>query len=301
MSTRTRQRIGYSTLALLAVGLIAAIVATNVWLRGVRLDLTANGLYTLGEGTHAVLDDIDEPINLYFFFSNEATTTLPTLRAYATRVRETLEEFAANAPEGRLVLHVVDPLPFSEDEDRAEQYGLQAADIGPAGEAVYFGLAGSNSIGKTDIIPFFQPDPRKEAFLEYDLARLVYNLATPDKVVVGLLTSAPIGGGLDPATQQPSPAWAVVEQARQLLEVRSLPPTLLKVDDDVDVLWIVHPAMLDETTLYAIDQFVMRGGRALIFVDPLAEILAGAGADPRASALTRSRIGRISSAAACLR
>ena len=280
MSTRTRQRIGYSTLALLAVGLIAAIVATNVWLRGVRLDLTANGLYTLGEGTHAVLDDIDEPINLYFFFSNEATTTLPTLRAYATRVRETLEEFAANAPEGRLVLHVVDPLPFSEDEDRAEQYGLQAADIGPAGEAVYFGLAGSNSIGKTDIIPFFQPDPRKEAFLEYDLARLVYNLATPDKVVVGLLTSAPIGGGLDPATQQPSPAWAVVEQARQLLEVRSLPPTLLKVDDDVDVLWIVHPAMLDETTLYAIDQFVMRGGRALIFVDPLAEILAGAGADP---------------------
>jgi len=280
MSTRTRQRIGYSTLGLLAVAFIAAIVATNVWLRGVRLDLTDNGLYTLGEGTHAVLDGIEEPVNLYFFFSNEATTTLPTLRAYANRVRETLEEFAANAPEGRLVLHVVDPLPFSEDEDRAEQYGLQAANIGPAGEAVYFGLAGSNSVGTTDTIPFFQPDPRKEAFLEYDLARLVYNLANPEKVVVGLLTSAPIGGGLDPATQQPSPAWAIVEQARQLLEVRSLPATLLKVDDDVDVLWVVHPAMQDDTTLYAIDQFIMRGGRALIFVDPLAEILGGTGADP---------------------
>jgi ABC-type uncharacterized transport system involved in gliding motility auxiliary subunit len=280
MSTRTRQRIGYSTLGLLAIAFIVAVVATNVWLRGLRLDLTENGLYTLGEGTHAVLDDIQEPINLYFFFSNEATTTLPTLRAYANRVRETLEEFAANAPEGRLVLHVVDPLPFSEDEDRAEQYGLQTASIGAAGESVYFGLAGSNSVGTTDVIPFFQPDPRKEAFLEYDLARLVYNLAHPEKVVVGLLTSAPIGGGFDPTTQQPSPAWAVVEQARQLLEVRSLPASLIKVDDDVDVLWIVHPTMLEDSTLYAIDQFIMRGGRALIFVDPLAEVLGGAGADP---------------------
>jgi len=136
MSTRTRQRIGYSTLALLAVAFIAAVVVTNVWLRGLRLDLTENGLYTLGDGSQAVLDGIEEPINLYFFFSNEATTTLPTLRSYANRVRETLEEFAANAPEGRLVLHVVDPLPFSEDEDRAEQFGLQAANVGTAGEAV---------------------------------------------------------------------------------------------------------------------------------------------------------------------
>src|SRR5690606_8062360 len=119
MSTRTRQQIGYSTLVLLAAAFIVAVVATNVWLRGLRLDLTENGLYTLGEGTHAVLNDIKEPINLYFFFSNEATERLPTLRAYAGRVRETLEEFAANAPDGKLVLHVVDPLPFSEDEDRA--------------------------------------------------------------------------------------------------------------------------------------------------------------------------------------
>jgi ABC-type uncharacterized transport system involved in gliding motility auxiliary subunit len=274
MSTRTRQKIGYLTLGLIALAFIAAVVVTNIWLRGLRLDLTENGLYTLGDGTHAVLEGIEEPVNLYFFFSNEATRTLPTLRAYANRVRETLEELAANAPEGKLVLHVVDPLPFSEDEDRAEQYGLQAANIGPAGEGVYFGLAGSNSVGKTDIIPFFQPDPRKEAFLEYDLAKLVYNLANTDKTVVGLLTTAPIGGGFDPVTQQPSQPWVVVEQARQLLEVRNLEPTTLKIDDDVDVLWVVHPQMLAESTLYAIDQFIMRGGRAMIFVDPLAEILA---------------------------
>ena len=163
-----------------------------------------------------------------------------------------------------------------EDEDRAEQFGLQAANIGAAGgENVYFGLAGSNSIGKTDTIAFF--DPRKEMFLEYDLARLVYNLSNTKKTVVGLLTSAPIGGGFDPVTQQPSQPWVVVEQARKLFDIRTLPASVLKIDDDVNVLWIVHPTMLDESTQYAIDQFVMRGGRALIFVDPLAEILASQG------------------------
>jgi ABC-type uncharacterized transport system involved in gliding motility auxiliary subunit len=276
MSTPTRKKLGYTTLALLLAGFVVAVVASNLWLRGMRIDLTENKLYTLGEGTQAVLDAIEEPVNLYFFFSNEATEQLPTLRAYATRVREMLEELAANAPEGKLVLNVIDPLPFSEEEDRAEQFGLQAANVGPGGEAVYFGLAGSNSVGATDTIPFFQPDPRKEAFLEYDLARLIYNLATTDKAVVGLLTAAPIGGGFNPQTQQPSQPWVVVDQAKQLLEVRTLPASVVAIDSDVDVLWIVHPQMLDDGTLYAIDQFVMRGGRALIFVDPVAEILAGA-------------------------
>jgi len=276
MSTPIRKKLGATTLVLLIAAFVVAVVASNAWLRGVRVDLTENNLYTLGDGTQAVLDEIEEPINLYFFFSNEATQALPTLRTYATRVREMLEELAANAPDDKLVLHVVDPLPFSEEEDRAEQLGLQAANVGPGGEAVYFGLAGTNSVGATDRIPFFQPDPRKEALLEYDLARLIYNLASTDKSVVGLLTSAPVSGGFNPQTQQPTEPWVVVEQAQQLLEVRTLPASVLRIDDDIDVLWIVHPAMLDDATLNAIDQFVMRGGRALIFVDPNAEILAGA-------------------------
>src|SRR5688572_12224989 len=276
MSAASRKTYGYATLALIALAFVVAIVASNSWLRGVRVDLTENDLYTLGEGTQAVLDGIEEPINLYLFFSDEATAALPTLRAYAARVREMLEEFAANAPDGKLVLNVVDPQPFSEEEDRAEQFGLQAANVGQAGEAVYFGLAGSNSVGDVDRIPFFQPEPRKEAFLEYDLARLIYNLATTDKTVVGLLTAAPISGGIDPQTQQPSQPWVVVDQAKQLVELRTLPASVLTIEPDVDVLWIVHPQMFDDGTLYAIDQFIMRGGRALIFVDPAAEILPGA-------------------------
>jgi ABC-type uncharacterized transport system involved in gliding motility auxiliary subunit len=291
MSTLTRQRIGYSTLAVLFAALIVAVIASNVWLRGARLDLTANSLYTLGKGTKAVLKDIKEPIDLYFFFSNESTKNFQQLRSYANRVREMLEEFAANTPDGRLVLHVVDPVQFSEDEDRAEQFGLQAANVGAGGESVYFGLAGSNSIGKTDTIPFF--DSRKETFLEYDLARLVYNLSNTKKTVVGLLTSAPIGGGFDPLTQQPSQPWVVVEQARKLFEVRTLSPNVLKIDDDVNVLWVVHPTMLEDATLYAIDQFVMRGGRALIFVDPLAEILAGGGQEGPGAAQATSSLDKL--------
>ena len=272
MGPTTRKRFGYSTLALLFAALIVAIVLSNTWVRGIRIDLTENNLYTLGEGTRAVLRDIDEPVNLYLFFSDEATQSVPRLREYETRVREMLEEFVAYAPDGKLVLNVADPVPFSEEEDRAEQLGIQAGDAG-TGQSVYFGLAGTNSVGTTERIPVF--DPRKEAFLEYDLARLVYKLAATDKPVVALLTSAPVTGGFDPQTQQPTPAWVAVEQAQQLLEVRTLPASVLKIDDDVDVLWVVHPQNLDDTTLYAIDQFVMRGGRALIFVDPNAEALGG--------------------------
>ena len=276
MSTRARQRIGYSTLVLMLLAFIVAVMASNVLLRGWRIDLTNNQLYTLSAGTRKVLQKIDEPINLYLFFSNQETQGLPALRAYATRVTETLQEFAANA-KGKLVLHVVDPIPFSEDEDRAEQFGLQPAMVGD--KNVYFGVAGSNSVGTTDTIPFFDPEPSKEAFLEYDLARLVYNLANPKKTVVGLLSGAPIGGSFDPQTQQPTQPWTIVEQARELFELRMLPESTLKIDDDINVLWIVHPAMVDDATQYAIDQFVMRGGRALIFVDPMAEILA-AGQEP---------------------
>ncbi|HUO67786.1 MAG TPA: Gldg family protein [Gammaproteobacteria bacterium] len=272
MSTRVRQRIGYSTLVLMLLAFIVAVMASNVLLRGWRIDLTKNQLYTLSPGTRNVLQKIDEPINLYLFFSNQETQGLPAVRAYATRVTETLQEFAAKAPKGKLVLHVVDPIPFSEDEDRAEQFGLQAAMVGD--KNIYFGLAGSNSVGTTDTIPFFDPEPSKEAFLEYDLARLVYNLANPKKTVIGLLSGAPIGGSFDPQTQQPTQPWVIVEQARQVFDLRMVPESTLKIDDDINVLWVVHPAMLDDATQYAIDQFVMRGGHALIFVDPMAEILA---------------------------
>ena len=269
MTTRQQRRVGLTSLGLLGLTFVAALIASNTLLRGMRIDLTENNLYTISAGTRELLETIDEPINLYFFFSDQETANVPFLRGYATRVRETLEEFARVAG-GRLIVHVIDPVPFSEEEDRAAQFGLESISLGSLGQSIYFGLAGTNSIGDEDTIAFLQPE--KETFLEYDLAKLIYNLANLDKTVVGLLAGVSMSAGFDPQTQQITEPWVITTQARQFFDLRELTPGVAQIDADVGVLWVVHPKTLDETTLYAIDQFILGGGRALIFVDPFAEI-----------------------------
>jgi len=281
MTTQQQRKIGLTALLLLGLGFVAAQVASNTLLRGMRIDLTENNLFTISPGTRRVLQGIDEPINLYFFFSDRDTSDIPFLRSYAVRVREMLEEFVAQS-NGKLVLQVIDPLPFSEDEDRATQFGLQPVNLGALGESIFFGLAGTNSVGGEQTIGFFQPD--KEAFLEYDLARLVYSLAHPEKPVVGLLSGVSMTAGFDPQLQRVTEPWVITTQARQLFEIRNLTPGLTAIDPEIDILWLVHPQNLDPATLYAIDQFIMRGGRALIFVDPFAEIDMAAN-DPQSMAM----------------
>ncbi len=269
MATQQHRKVGLMSLGLLALTFITALIAGNTLLRGVRIDLTENDLFTISPGTRDLLESINEPINIYFFFSDEETADIPFLRGYATRVRETLEEFARVAGD-RLVVNVIDPAPFSEDEDRASQFGLQAISLGLLGQSVYFGIAGTNSVGDEDTIGFLQPE--KETFLEYDLAKLIYNLSNPNKTVVGLLSGVSMNAGFDPQTQQMTDPWVIMNQARQVFDIRELTPGLTKIADDIGVLWIVHPRELTQATLYAIDQFILGGGRALIFVDPFAEI-----------------------------
>lgn len=269
MSNQPQRKLAAVALSLLALGFIAAVMINNSLFRGARLDLTEHRLYTLSSGTRNILGNIEEPINFYFFFSDEATADIPGLRTYAVRVREVLDEFAA-ASNGKLVVSEVDPLPFSEDEDRADQYGLQRIALGGLGDGIYLGLAATNSVGEQEIVPFFQPD--REPFLEYDLAKLVSTLANPNKIIVGLLSEVPMTVGFDPQTQAMREPWVVVSQAQQLFELRSLEANTSRVDADVDILWIVHPQALGDATLYAIDQFILGGGKTLIFVDPLAEI-----------------------------
>ena len=268
MSTRRKQTMGISALVVLGVLFIALTMLANTALRGMQVDLTENDLYTISKGTENILDKIDEPINLYFYFSNEAAANEPALRSYAQRVQELLEEFAVHS-HGKLSLKVIDPVAFSEAEDDAARFGLQGVPVGQTGDTIYFGLAGTNATDKQEVIAFF--DPNKEAFLEYDVARLVYSLSNPKHPVVGLLSTLPMSGGFDFQTQQTRDSWAIVEEMQQLFEVRSLDPSIKRIDDDVNVLMIVHPKNLSDATLYAIDQFVLRGGKAFVFVDPHAE------------------------------
>ena len=269
MKAKRWQRTGFGIGGLLALAVIflGVVMLSNLALRGMRLDLTQNRLYTLSPGTKQVLAELKEPINLYFYFSRDAAAKQsPLIMPYAARVREFLEEVTARAG-GKIRLQVVDPQPFSEDEDRAAEAGLQPLQAGDGtGGSLYFGLAGTNSTDGRSVIPGFTPD--REEFLEYDVAKLIQELASPKKPVIGLMSSLPMQGQYNPMTGQMGDTWPILSQLEQLFTLRTLTTDLDHVDKDVDVLMIVHPKNLAPKTLYAIDQFVMRGGKVLLFVDP---------------------------------
>jgi ABC-type uncharacterized transport system involved in gliding motility auxiliary subunit len=261
-----RSTLGGGALVALALLFIGLTVLFNHTLRGWRLDLTQNRLYTTAAGTDRILASIKEPINLYFFYSEKTAQQLPQLKSYGTRVREFLEELSARS-NGKLHLHVIDPQPFSEEEDRAAELGVRAAPLG--GGQFYFGLAGTNSTDGHAAIEFF--DPNKEQFLEYDVVKLVYQLANPKKPVLAWLSSLPMDASYDPQGGGMRPAWVVYSEAKQLFDVRPLSPTAAKIDPDTNVLVLVHPKNLSPATEFAIDQYALRGGHILLFVDPLAD------------------------------
>jgi ABC-type uncharacterized transport system involved in gliding motility auxiliary subunit len=260
-----RTGFGVGGLVALAVLFLGVVMLSNIGLRGMRVDLTQNRLYTLSPGTKEVLADLKEPINLYFYFSREAAAKqAPLVMPYANRVREFLEELA-NRSNGKIHLRVVDPQPFSDDEDRAGEYGLQSLQAG-GGDNLYFGLTGTNSTDGRASIPSFQAD--REEFLEYDVAKLINELGTPKKPVIGLMSTLGLQGQFNPMTGQMGEPWPIVTQLQDLFTMRNLTADVDHIDKDVDVLMLVHPKALPPKTLYAIDQFVLRGGRVLLFLDP---------------------------------
>ena len=263
-----RRTVPAFALPLLALVFVALIALSSYALRGVRLDLTEHKLYTLSAGTRHILDRNKEPVKLRLFYSEKAAQKLPQFRVYAQRVRELLDEVAARS-HGKITLEVIDPEPFSEAEDKATSYGLQAVPLNTTGDTLYFGLVGTNSTDGETAMPFIQPD--KEQFLEYDLAKLISTLTIDKKPVLAVLSGLPTGPGSDPVTGQPSLGWVVDRQLSQLFEMRRLQADPSSIGEDVDLLLLIHPKSLPDDTLYAIDQYVLRGGHLLVFVDPIGE------------------------------
>ena len=262
------------------LGLLCAFVlfvAVNVLARaeltGYRIDFTHDKLFTLSRGTHAVIGRIDEPITVRFYFSSALGKEIPALAKYAQRVRDMLGEYAAIA-NGKIRLEVYDPVAFTDAEDQAVAAGLHGIPLDRTGEQVYFGMSAVNATDDEETIAFFSPD--REQFLEYDLSKAIQSLAAPKRKMIGIMSPLPIQGfpgtlmaRINPRLAQP---WQMLAQLRQLFDLKLVDPaTTTEVPDDVDVLMVVHPADLPQKTLYAIDQFVLRGGRALLFVDPLSE------------------------------
>jgi ABC-type uncharacterized transport system involved in gliding motility auxiliary subunit len=254
------------------LGLVAAFflftLVNNLMLGSVRLDLTENGLYSVSDGTREVIADLEEPVNLYFFFSEKASKDLTALRAYSQRVREMLEEYQLLAG-SKINLHIVDPEPFSEQEDQAAEFGLQSVPVNQAGEALYFGLAGTNALDGQVVLPFFQPD--REAFLEYELTKLIYNLSVVEKPRVALYSELKVEQSVDPRSFQPTPGWVFMDQLKELFQIEKIDELSLSAIGTAELLLLIHPGTLEDAALYAVDQHVMSGGKLIVFVDPLAE------------------------------
>ncbi|MDZ7786596.1 MAG: Gldg family protein [Halofilum sp. (in: g-proteobacteria)] len=259
-------------LALAAVLFVAVVLLADTLARGYRVDLTADELYTVSAETRQVLGGIDEPITLTLYFSHDAAEGVPFVRQYAQRVRELLEEYAAYA-DGRVRLRTVDPKPLTEARDRAAEHGLEPVPAGTTDARIYLGLVGTNSTDGLEVIEFL--DPQRERFLEYDITRLVWSLSHPDKPVVGIMSRLDITESYNPSTGQPRPAWAVVDRLEQVAEVREVETPTDTIDPAIDVLMLVHPHGYDDGTLYAIDQFLTHGGRAAVFLDPVAGTASG--------------------------
>ncbi|HEY7301700.1 MAG TPA: Gldg family protein [Xanthobacteraceae bacterium] len=256
-------RIAAAAALLGAVVFICVNLISAQELRSARIDFTEQHLYSLSDGTRTLLANLKEPLRFRLFMSSELTKQAPQLAAFATRVRSMLDTYVA-AAKGKIVLEVIDPRPFSEDEDRAVAFGIEGLQ-GQNGERLFFGLAATDSTNGRATIASFSPD--RETFLEYDLTRLVSEVGRRGKPVVALLDGIGLGG--NPAMRIPE--QQVLVQMKQFFDVKPLSGEVEKLPEGTRVLMIVHPQNLSQRTLYTVDQWVLNGNAAMIFVDPFAE------------------------------
>jgi ABC-2 type transport system permease protein len=264
----------YALLAVLAlfIAFVAVNVLSNSWFRSWRIDLTEDQLYSLSRGTQQTLDELSEPVELKLYYSRDAARSQPQLQAYAARVREMLQTFQARS-HGRVRFVEVDVEPFSEEEDNAQEAGIEPLRLRDGGDPIYFGLSGANAIDDRVGIPYLAME--REAFLEYEITRVIFELENPARTSVALITSLPIdpAAAADPLGGGQS---TFATEMGRLLDVTKLAPDFTEIPD-VDVLAIIHPGALSAAQLYAIDQFILRKGRAFIALDPASMMSAQTG------------------------
>jgi ABC-type uncharacterized transport system involved in gliding motility auxiliary subunit len=266
-----RKTLAWGAIALAAVLMLSINLLSSLLFKNAKADLTADHLFTISSGTKSVLSKMGEPINMRVYYTRKLGEVAPLYGKYFERVKALLEQYR-DLSNGKLQLTFVEPEAFSDAEDRAVAGGLRGVRLNQDGETGYFGLVATNTTDNETAIEFFSPD--RERFLEYDLTKLINGLANPKKRVVGLIAGIPIDGGApNPMApmRQPPPAWVVMDQIREFFEVKALQPDLKSIPADIDVLMLVQPQGLTADAAYAIDQFALKGGRILAFVDPVPE------------------------------
>ncbi len=248
----------------LALNLIFARVST-------RVDFTADKVYTLSEGTHAILKRLDTPVQIRFYFSQSVPELDAGLRTYAQRVEDLLSEYRLYS-NGRIEIKKLDPKPDSDAEDSASLDGIEGQMTQLGGDKIYFGISVSCLDAKV-ALPFITP--QRERLLEYDLSRAISQVMKPTKPNLAIMSGLPVFGAMDPMAMmrggggQRQEPWVFVSELKSDFNVREVPITAEKIDDDINVLVVHYPKGISEATQYAIDQFILRGGKLIAFLDPL--------------------------------
>ena len=277
------KRLDSTRIAILSVGVAALLfvavnIIANIWFSQWRADFTESASYTTSAQLRPIFQNIKEPITVRLYYTDTVGRVSPRHAQYYVRVRDLLQQYSKLA-NGNIKLELYNPEPFSDVEDRAVGFGLQGLPLSQNGDVGYFGLAASNSTDDEQVIPFFSVD--RERFLEYDLTKLIYNLARPSQPKVGLITSLQMDGMASMSQEQlqqmqaaggePPQPWAVMQQIREFFSIQKLAADITHIPADIDMLLLVQPEGLTPQAQLAIDQFVLNGGKVLLFIDPNAE------------------------------
>ena len=271
MQKKSLETILYSSAGIVVMLVLVIAVSVITGAKPVRADLTQEKAYTLSVGTRAILQKLDTPVKIRFYCTQSDTATPETvyLKDYARQVGDLLQEYQQVAGKN-LVIQKFDPQPDSDAEDSARLDGLEPQQL-PGEDEFYLGL--SISLPGTSVaIPFLSPD--REKLLEYDITRALSQVISPEKPVIGVISSLPVFGApsnpmMEQMGQQGTPPWTIIQQLQQDYNVRQIEMDAAKIDDDVKVLVVIHPKGISDQAQYAIDQFVLRGGKLIAFLDPL--------------------------------
>ncbi len=259
------EHILYSVVGLAALLLILVAVNFFIGKAPVRLDLTEGKLYTLSPGTKKILGNLSAPVKVKLYISQGESVPVP-LRGFAQRVEDTVREFKSAAGQN-LIVERYNPRPDSEEEDAAQLDGIEPQQL-VSGESFYLGAVVSQLDRKQ---PLAAITPQRERLLEYDLVRAIARVANPQRPKIGLMAGLPVlGEKFNPFTRQSSEPWALANELKREFDVKEVSLGAKEIDKDINVLLLIHPQSPPPQTEYALDQFVMRGGKLIAFVDPYA-------------------------------
>ncbi len=261
------ESIVYSTGGIVA--LVVILIAANFIINALnlRIDLTQGSVYTLSAGTKAILSKLEAPVTIRYYYSQGGSALPVDLKTFAKRVEDLLGEYK-RASHGKVIIEKLDPEPDSDAEDSAALDNVQAQ-LTNTQEKFYLGLA-TSFLDQKAALPVLAPD--REQLLEYDITRAIAQVASATKPVVGVMSALPVlGRSLNPMTkQQPTEPWVLATELQSEFTAKKVELNIDRIPDDIKVLLVIHPRDLSEATEYALDQYVLRGGKLIAFLDSYA-------------------------------